>query len=79
MTETLVYRDQTMKGLFDLYVEARETGAKELSEDIWERLLTTNRRKTIDKLYKLRNELNGLIDKGVAKKPNEWNDTNGIT
>lgn len=60
MTE--VYRDQTMEELFSLYVEARETGEKELSEDVWERLITKSRRETIDKLYKLRNELNELID-----------------
>ena len=62
MTETIVYREQTVNGLFALYVEARETGAKELSEDIWERLVAINRRETVDKLYNLRNELNGLMD-----------------
>ena len=70
MTE--VYREQTVDGLFALYIEARETGAKELSEDIWERLVAINRRETVDKLYNLRNELNGLMD----NKKNEMN--NGL-
>lgn len=68
MTETIVYQDQTMKGLFDLYVEAREAGVKELSEDIWEKLVTMNRRETIDKLYKLRNELNDVIEDKNANR-----------
>lgn len=34
MTETFVYRDQTEKGLFKLWLEAREAGCESLTEEI---------------------------------------------
>ena len=61
MTE--VYREQTVNGLFALYVEARETGAKELSEEVWDRLTEIDRHQVNEQLMLLRDELNELIKK----------------
>ena len=61
MTE--IYRQQTMEGLFALYVEARETGAKELSEEVWDRLTEIDRNQVNEQLMLLRDELNELIKK----------------
>jgi len=63
MTETIVYREQTVNGLFALYVEARETGAKELSEEVWDRLTEIDRHQVNEQLMLLRDELNELIKK----------------
>jgi hypothetical protein len=58
MTE--IYRDQTEEGLFKMWNEAREVGATELCDEIWEKLLEVDSKQCKEKLSALRDRLNNL-------------------
>jgi hypothetical protein len=61
MTETLVYQDQTIKGLFALYVEAVQGGNNALSDEAWAKMVVIDRKNVHEQLALKRIELNTLL------------------
>ena len=70
--KTEIYNSQNTEQLLIDYIQARQDGDTVLSDEVWMKLLETDRKNTNELLKTLRDELNNSLK-------NEWNDTNGIT